>query len=156
VLFHDSFHGTPISCIQQASRTYAVPRRDIFALMKNEGGTPGIAVRDSNGTQDLGPMQVNTCHLPFLRSYGYSYRVLKNNACANVMAGTWVFARCLAITGNLLSAAACYNAGPGNLAAAWQDGYVQRFAAHLGLQIQGAPIIRDQPAAIPAGLSIGG
>ncbi|WP_226857297.1 lytic transglycosylase domain-containing protein [Acidithiobacillus concretivorus] len=139
VIFHNSsfFHATPLRCIQQASQIYAVPRRDIIALMKNEGGAPGIAVKDSNGTQDLGPMQVNTCHLPFLRSYGYSYRVLKNNPCANVMAGTWVFARCLAITGNLFSAAACYNAGPGNLAAAWRDGYVQRFAGHLGLQVLG-------------------
>ena len=51
------------------------------------------------------------------------------------MAGTWVFARCLAQTGSLLAAAACYNAGVHDLAAAWQTGYVQRFASHLGIVI---------------------
>ncbi|WP_227485499.1 MULTISPECIES: lytic transglycosylase domain-containing protein [unclassified Acidithiobacillus] len=137
-MFHD-FHGVPDSCIQQASAIYGVPRRDIVALMKNEGAAPGVAVRDSNGTQDLGPMQVNTCHLPTLRAFGYSYYILKNNACANVMAGTWVFARCLAATGNLIAASACYNAGTGDMQAAWNDGYVQRFAAHLGLSINGQP-----------------
>lgn len=150
------FHGVPDSCIQQASAIYGVPRRDILALLKNEGGSPGVAVQDSNGTQDLGPMQVNTCHLPFLRQYGYSYNTLKNDACPNVMAGTWVFAQCLAITGNLVAAAACYNAGPGNMEAAWSNGYVQRFAAHLGLGIQSARNTPPQPAAIPAGLSISG
>ena len=130
-----SFHGVPAACIERASSTYGVPYQDIIALMKNEGGRPGTAVLDSNGTTDLGPLQVNTCHLSFLARYGYSYRTLRYNGCANVMAGAWVFARCLAQTGSLLAAAACYNAGVHNLAAAWQAGYVQRFADHLGLVI---------------------
>ncbi len=146
------FHGAPISCIAAASRQYGVPKRDIIALMKNEGAAPGVAAHDSNGTTDLGPMQVNTCHLPFLRQYGYSYQVLKNNACANVIAGTWVFTRCLAQTGNVLNAAACYNAGVGAMPIAWQSGYVARFAAHLGLQILNGPAPIQQ--AIPAGLVV--
>ena len=129
------FHGVPMTCIARASSTYGVPVQDIIALMKNEGGRPGTASRDSNRTVDLGPMQVNTCHLPFLSAYGYHYSVLRYNGCANVMAGSWVFARCLARTGNLLAAAACYNAGVGNQQAAWRTGYVQRFAEHLGLVI---------------------
>ncbi len=130
-----SFHGVPAACIERASSTYGVPYQDIVALMRNEGGRPGTAVPDPNGTTDLGPMQVNTCHLRFLSEYGYHYRTLRYNGCANVMAGTWVFARCLAQTGSLLAAAACYNAGVHDLAAAWQTGYVQRFAGHLGIVI---------------------
>ncbi len=133
------FHGVPDHCIQQASAIYGVPRQDIVALMKNEGGRPGTVSPDANGTEDLGPMQVNTCHLPRLRAFGYSYYKLRYDACANVMAGTWVFARCLAITGNLMAASACYNAGPGDLQAAWQNGYVQRFSAHLGLHVVSTP-----------------
>lgn len=139
-----SFHGVPAACIERASSTYGVPYQDIIALMKNEGGRPGTAVLDSNGTTDLGPLQVNTCHLPFLSRYGYHYRTLQRNGCANVMAGTWVFARCLAQTGNLLAAAACYNAGRGNMQAAWRTGYVQRFAEHLGIVI-GAEAKRQKP-----------
>lgn len=146
------FHGVPENCIQQASAIYGVPRRDIVALLKNEGGRPGIAVQDANGTQDLGPMQVNTCHLPTLREFGYSYKLLKYNPCANVMAGTWVFARCLAATGNLIAASACYNAGTGDMQAAWADGYVQRFSAHLGLSIAGGP----QKHYLAAGLVVEG
>ncbi|MBU2774251.1 lytic transglycosylase domain-containing protein [Acidithiobacillus ferrooxidans] len=132
------FHGVPVTCIERASSTYGVPFPDIVALMKNEGGRPGTAVRDSNGTSDLGPLQVNSCHLPLLEKYGYRYQTLRYNACANTMAGVWVFARCLAKTGSLLSAAACYNAGVKDMPAAWHNGYVQRFARHLGIVI-GAP-----------------
>lgn len=148
------FHGVPAACIAQASATYGVPKRDILALMENEGAAPGIASVDPNGTTDLGPMQVNTCHLPRLQRYGYSYYKLLNNPCANVMAGTWVFARCLRIEGDLIGAAGCYNAGPGDLLAAWQDGYVQRFAEHLGLRIAGQPI--QGPAYQVAQLTIEG
>ncbi len=140
-----TFHGVPLSCVDRASRQYNVPAQDLFALMENEGAAPGVAVHDNNGTTDLGPMQVNTCHLPFLSNYGFSYDTLKNDACANVLAGAWVYARCLEqMGGNQVLAAACYNAGPNDLVAAYQDGYVQRFVNHLGAgvtlgQLQGRP-----------------
>lgn len=142
-----SFHGVPVECIERASSTYGVPYQDIVALMRNEGGRPGTAARDSNGTTDLGPMQVNTCHLPFLARYGYHYQTLRNSGCANVMAGTWVFARCLYQTGSLLAAAACYNAGVRDMPAAWENGYVQRFANHLGIVI-GKQTQSGQPAKV--------
>lgn len=151
------FHGVPQACIERASQTYGVPKRDILAIMKNEGAAPGVAAPDPNGTVDLGPMQVNTCHLPRLVRYGYSYSKLLDNPCANVMAGTWVFARCLQIEGNLINAVACYNAGPRDLAAAWQDHYVQRFARHIGLDLsRNAVAATPGPGYLPAALAVEG
>lgn len=134
------FYGVPTQCIEQAAQRYATPPAAIVSLLRNEGGRPGLAVANTNGTQDLGPMQVNTSHLKFLIHYGYTYQTLRDDPCANVMAGTWIYARCLARTGGVLRAAACYNAG-GRPWLAWQSGYVQRFAIHLRSVAASAPAV---------------
>lgn len=123
-------HGVPTQCIEQAAQRYATPPAAIVSILRNEGGRPGLAINNTNGSQDLGPMQVNTSHLKFLSRYGYTYNTLRDNPCANVMAGTWIYAKCLASTGNVLRAAACYNAGS-HPWLAWRSGYVQRFVVHL-------------------------
>ncbi|MBU2769487.1 lytic transglycosylase domain-containing protein [Acidithiobacillus ferrivorans] len=127
-----TFHGVPMSCVQSAASRYGLSADVVLAILRTEGGRPGTVAPDPNGTDDLGPAQVNTCHLPFLSRYGYTRSTLINNPCANVMAGAWIFARCLAGTPNLPQAAACYNAGS-HPWLAWQSGYVQRFSRYLGL-----------------------
>ncbi|MBN6741200.1 lytic transglycosylase domain-containing protein [Acidithiobacillus sp. MC6.1] len=133
-------------CIQSAAHRYGLTLPILISVLRTEGGRPGTVAPDPNGTADLGPAQVNTCHLPHLEAYGYTYTQLTDNPCANVAAGAWIFARCLSATGNVLSAAACYNAG-GRPWLAWQSGYVQRFARYLG--IHGAPVPIDLRTVLP-------
>lgn len=64
--------------------------------MKKENGRNGQAVRNKNGTYDLGVMQINTLWLPTLSKYGYTKQDLRFDGCRNVMVGTWILANSLA------------------------------------------------------------
>lgn len=146
-----SFHGVPLACMRQAATRYGLRPDILLAILHTEGGRLGTVAPDGNGTEDLGPAQVNTCHLPTLSHYGYTFATLADNPCANIEASAWIFSRCLASTGNLLNAAACYNAGSRPWLA-WQSGYVQRFARALGdpISVLQEPQQPQKPGPIPA------
>jgi hypothetical protein len=140
-------------CIDNSALRYGLTAPIVLSILSTEGGRPGTVAPDPNGTYDLGPAQVNTCHLPFLSQYGYSFATLRDDACANVAAGAWIFSRCLFATGNVLEAAACYNAGSRPWLA-WQSGYFQRFASFLGVALHdpqafldAAPAQKPKPSA---------
>lgn len=150
--------GVPLSCIQSAAHRYGLSVPILAAVLRTEGGRPGTVSPDPNGTFDLGPAQVNTCHLPTLQRYGYSFAALAGDPCANIEAGAWIFARCLSGTGNVLDAAACYNAGSRPWLA-WQSGYVSRFAGYLGQPLSTPafaphPPRRHRPLLLDATVSI--
>lgn len=90
------FHEVPIDCINQAALTYQVPAKMILAVIVTEGGHLHQSHANRNGTQDLGPMQINSRWLSKLSPYGYTKTQLLNDPCANVAAGTWILSRELA------------------------------------------------------------
>jgi hypothetical protein len=45
-------------CVADAAREHDVPLAALMGILAAEGGTVGIAVRNANGSFDLGPMQV--------------------------------------------------------------------------------------------------
>ena len=49
-----------VECVQQAAATYGIPEALMLAVLETEGGQPGLARRNRDGSHDLGPMQVNT------------------------------------------------------------------------------------------------
>lgn len=143
------FHGVPLSCIHSAAQRYGLRSSLLLAILRTEDGRIGTVSPDPNGTDDLGPAQINTCHLPFLEHYGYTFHILADNPCANIAASAWIYARCLHATGNDLQAAACYNAGSEPWIA-WQRGYVQRFASFLGLPVH----VETKPHPWAMGISV--
>ena len=80
-------------CVQLAAERYGVPVALIRAILKVEGGKVGQAVRNTNGTKDLGPMQINTIWLPRLAEYGITREQLQHDRCINILAGTWILSR---------------------------------------------------------------
>jgi hypothetical protein len=89
-------HGVPIECINQAAVTYHVPAALIISILGVEGGTVGMAKPNANGTDDYGPMQINTIWLDKIKPYGYTREQIQYDACANVMVGTWILGRNIA------------------------------------------------------------
>jgi len=86
------------ACIMSAAAMYAVPPAIIQTLLEVEGGRPGMESRNSNGSFDLGPMQINTIHVAdFARMYGRPQAemraLLRDDGCFNVHAGTWMLVR---------------------------------------------------------------
>jgi len=80
-------------CIQLAADRYGLPVSLIHAILEVEGGDVGQAVRNSNGTEDLGPMQINTVWLPRLAPYGITRQQIQQDRCINILVGSWILAR---------------------------------------------------------------
>jgi soluble lytic murein transglycosylase-like protein len=80
-------------CVELAAERYGLPGALIRAILKVEGGSTGLAADNSNGTQDLGPMQINTIWLPLLADHGVTREQLQNDRCINILTGSWILAR---------------------------------------------------------------
>ena len=93
-----AFHGVPLDCINQAALHYHVPAIMIISVIQTEGGRNGDAIKNKNGTVDLGVMQINSSWLTTLKKYNMSIDLLRYDACLNVEAGTWILAQQMAKT----------------------------------------------------------
>ena len=90
------FHDVPLVCINQAAVQYHVPATVILSVIKTENGRNGQAVKNKNGTYDLGIMQINTTWLPKLKNKGFTEAQVKSDPCTNVSVGTWILAQGMA------------------------------------------------------------
>jgi len=81
------------ACVGRIAAHYGVELRLVQAILRVEGGRVGMRSRNTNGSYDLGPMQINTIWLPQLRARGIEERDLVYDYCANVAVGTWILAR---------------------------------------------------------------
>ena len=82
------------ACIASASNHYGVPLDAIRLLIRVEGGTTGQVSANTNGTEDLGLMQINSVHLDGaphrLARYGITRDALINDECLNIHVGTYL------------------------------------------------------------------
>ena len=84
-----------VPCIEAAANIHRLPPAVLVILLSVEGGTLGAVSRNSNGTVDIGPMQVNQDWLPevarhWRASQTASFAALRDSFCANVEAGAWI------------------------------------------------------------------
>lgn len=78
-------------CITDAARFFGIDAELVFTLFDNEGGKVGTFSRNTNGTYDIGPMQINSSNLPEIKKHfpTVTWRVLAYDACASFWVGTW-------------------------------------------------------------------
>lgn len=93
------------ACIQAAAQRYRVEPVLILAILSTEGGRPGLARLNRNGSYDLGPMQVNTL---WVSRAGLNAQQLRDHGCYNVFVGTAILAN------ELVRSAGDMGAGIGN------------------------------------------
>lgn len=70
-----------IYCSVEAGLEFGVPAELIYAVSLNEGGRAGLAMRNTNGTYDLGWMQFNTSYLRTLAPYGVRPEFAQEDSC---------------------------------------------------------------------------
>ena len=58
-----------VACMALVAQIYSIPPRVLPAIQAVEGGRPGTVSRNTNGSEDLGIMQINTLWLPYLARY---------------------------------------------------------------------------------------
>lgn len=81
------------NCIGDAARRFRIPASLIRAVMDVEGGSTGRVSHNTNGSYDIGPMQINSIWLPEVERRGGSLQLLLHHGCANVHFGAWLLAR---------------------------------------------------------------
>ena len=103
----------------------------IQAVIIREGGDIGVVgATNSDGTRDMGPMQINPWWMPLLRPMGISEHDLLYDVCTNIAVGAFILQHNYELLGDWYEAVAAYNAGPANRHVAY--GYADDVFALMG------------------------
>lgn len=79
------------ACMVAAARDYSLPLRALLAVLLTEGGRPGTLSKNTNGSVDHGPFQINTIWVRRLaRDFGIAPATLTNDLCWSARAGAYV------------------------------------------------------------------
>jgi hypothetical protein len=115
-------------------------QRTLWGLRDQEGGWIGAEILNTDGSYDLGPMQVNSWWVGrisrILRHSGSDVRHwMIHDACFNVRAARWIFLSGLALTGDYWQAVGAYHS-PTKLRqqryrANFEGKLIKRFGSHL-------------------------
>lgn len=102
------------ACMMLASQAYNVPPAVLVGIYKAEGGKVGQEVANTNGTFDLGPMQINTLWMPELaQEWGVSKErareLVRDDPCVNVKVAAKILRGHLNETKNLALALEYYH-----------------------------------------------
>jgi hypothetical protein len=103
------------ACILSAAQLYREPPALLLIILNVEGGTLGAVSQNTNGTVDIGPMQVNQIWVPTVAAHwdaskDATFAALRDNFCANVEAGAWILRQGLdEAHGDLWGAVAYYH-----------------------------------------------
>lgn len=137
------------SCLILAAQSYSVPPAAMIGIMHVEGGHIGQQVLNTNGSYDLGPMQVNTLWLPQLaRLWKVDTRTahvwVRDNGCVNVYVAAWILRQKMNEGAGLYSGIARYHSGTG-----WRgERYANQVVAVMerkGLVSHGRPLSAAAP-----------
>jgi hypothetical protein len=138
------------SCLLAAASAHRVPPAVLVILLNVEGGKLGRVSANTNGTVDIGPMQVNEIWLPELSRHwrapvGLSFLALRDNFCANAEAGAYILRKGLdEAHGDFWSGVGIYHSHD----PAYKAAYLRKvFEQALRLQ---AEVARTAPAPQPA------
>jgi hypothetical protein len=111
------------ACLLSAASLYQVPPAVMIGIMQVEGGHVGQAAGpNTNGTYDLGPMQVNTRWMPSLAQTWHvtpstAQNWVRDDGCVNVYVAAWILKQKITETGSLYRGIAFYHSatpGEGN------------------------------------------
>ncbi len=109
------FTATPAmaSCWTEAEHHFGIEARLLKAIAITESNmNPAATGKNTNGSRDIGLMQINSIHLPRLNKLGINERVLYEDTCISVMVGASVLADMMKQFGYSWEAVGAYNAGP--------------------------------------------
>lgn len=120
------------ACIHRAARGHGWLEKTLWGLRDQEAGWIGAAVRNANGSYDLGPLQINSWWVPRLaRQLGRSgadvSRWLRYDACFNADAARWIFLSSYTSANDYWNAIGLYH----SRRPALQKRYSAQFSVHM-------------------------
>ncbi|MGF7204733.1 hypothetical protein GGQ82_003820 [Sphingobium olei] len=133
-------------CIRNAARGQRWLEKTLWGLRDQEGGWIGAEIRNSDGSHDLGPLQINSWWVPKLadmlaRSPSQIRVWLRDDPCFNAEAARWIFLSVLGQTRDYWRAVGRYHSPSQGR----QRRYATAVASRLARRFGGA-IFRENPA----------
>jgi len=143
-------------CIDYVAGLYGLPVRALDGLLAAEGGRVGRVTPNTNGSQDIGPFQVNSSWVHFFTSAwrrssdAETTLLLRDNGCANALAAAAIFRIALDQAHGNVGAAVGYYNSPHNaaLAARYRRHFLDAFRAAAGRGGRFA-VVPDTPKETP-------
>ena len=115
------------ACWDEAATRYGVSSALLYAIARTESGlNPQAIGRNSDGSRDIGLMQINSVWLPALASLGIGERDLFD-PCTNIHVGAWILAGNVRRLGDTWEAVGAYNAA----SPALRRAYIERVRRRL-------------------------
>jgi hypothetical protein len=119
-------------CVRQAARGHDWLEKTLRGLRAQEAGWLGAEVANTNGTHDLGPLQINSSWIPKISRMVGRPEVqirywLRFDPCFNAEVARWIFLSALEGTGDYWKAVGAYHSPT-----AWrQRAYAAKVAEHM-------------------------
>ena len=147
-------------CILAAADAYREPPAVLVVLLDVEGGSPGAVSRNTNGTVDIGPMQVNQVWLPVVAAHWHAtladtWQALRDDFCANIEAGAWILRRSLdAAHGDFWEGVGYYHSHDPEHKATYLRAVLRQVLRLRALTDRAASRLPQTPASEPAGSAV--
>jgi hypothetical protein len=115
------------ACLAVAAHAYHLPETYLYAILETEGGSVGQAVHNKNGTDDLGPFQINTAWGPAIGRYWHvsvprALQHVRDDGCANALIASAILKKMLMETrGDFPKAIGFYHSHTAALAATYRN-----------------------------------
>lgn len=109
-----SFPLTSLSnCFETVGKAYSIDPLllESIALTESNKNTNVISQNNTNGTYDIGIMQINSSHLETLKKYNITEQDLIKDSCVNITVAGFILSSNIKIRGNTWDAIGAYNAG---------------------------------------------
>ncbi len=141
--------STLAACIVAAAQLYSFEPAYLVGIYQVEGGRVGQEVGpNTNGTYDLGPMQINTVWLPQLaKMWEVDERTarawVRDDPCVNTHVAAWILKTHIKSTGSVFGGFARYHSATPQL------GYA--YARKVVLAMQRKGLIKDYPPTTSVG-----
>ncbi|MEI7785366.1 MAG: lytic transglycosylase domain-containing protein [Betaproteobacteria bacterium] len=105
-----SVQAARAACFEQAAERYQVPEVLLRAIAQQEsGGNPHAINRNTNGSFDIGLMQINSLWFPTLAKHGIAPQHLYD-PCVSTLVGAWILSKGFARLGYNAQGLGAYNA----------------------------------------------
>lgn len=119
-----------MTCLLMAAQSYGLPPAVMVGIMKAEGGAVGQQVRNTNGSYDLGPMQINTIWVPELAAiWGVDQATamgwIRDDACTNMKVSAWILKNHFLETRDMKQAIAHYHSRTPHIGARYRQRVVR-------------------------------
>ena len=123
-------------CWDAAAARYQVNSMLLYAIARTESGlNPTVVGRNTNGSRDVGLMQINSSWFAQLARYGIEESHLLD-PCTNIHVGAWILAQNVARYGYTWEAVGAYNAvDPGR-----RKRYIEKVHRHLAELLAPQPV----------------